>query len=106
MQPSLPRKPLLDLALKQRLPLVGSTKLASRDGFLLSYSYNQNDLYRRAAFYIDGILKGAKPADLPVEQPTRFELIVNLKAANARSTRQPTGQARRAPVLLLTTRCN
>ena len=57
--------------------------MASRDGFLLSYSYNQNDLYRRAAFYIDGILKGAKPADLPVEQPTRFELIVNLKAAKA-----------------------
>jgi putative ABC transport system substrate-binding protein len=81
VQPSLPRKPLLDLAMKQRLPLVGTTKLASRDGFLLSYSHNQNDLFRRAAFYIDRILKGAKPADLPVEQPTRFELIINLKTA-------------------------
>jgi hypothetical protein len=50
---------------------------------LAPYSANQNDQYRRAAYYVDRILKGAKPADLPVEQPTRYELIVNLKAAKA-----------------------
>jgi len=83
VQPSLPRKPALDLALKHRLPAIGATPLLRREGGLMSYSGAQTDTYRRAAFYIDRILKGAKPADLPVEQPTRYELIVNLKTAKA-----------------------
>jgi putative tryptophan/tyrosine transport system substrate-binding protein len=83
VQPSLPRKPALDLALKHRLPAVGPAPLLPREGGLMSYSGNQNDTYRRAAFYIDRILKGAKPADLPVEQPTKYELVINLKTAKA-----------------------
>ena len=82
VQGSLPRKPALDLALKHRPPLMGG-QLLIQEGGLISYSANQNDMYRRAAYYIDRILKGVKPADLPVEQPTRFELVINLKTAKA-----------------------
>jgi putative ABC transport system substrate-binding protein len=52
-------------------------------GFVMSYGVRLNDMYRRAPYYVDRILRGAKPGDLPVEQPTRFELAVNLKAARA-----------------------
>ena len=62
----------------------------------MSYSGAQNDTYHRAAFYIDRILKGAKPADLPVEQPTRYELIVNLKTAKALGITIPTTVLARA----------
>jgi putative ABC transport system substrate-binding protein len=96
VQPSLPRKPALDLALKHRLPAIGATPLLTREGGLMSYSGAQNDTYRRAAFYIDRILKGAKPADLPVEQPTRYELIVNLKSAKALGITIPTTVLARA----------
>jgi putative ABC transport system substrate-binding protein len=81
IQSSLSRKPALDLALKHHLPLVGTNRLLVEEGGLISYSPNQNEQYRRAAFYVDRILKGTKPADLPVEQPTRYELIINLKTA-------------------------
>jgi putative ABC transport system substrate-binding protein len=86
VQATLPRKPAIDLALKHRLPAVGaggSGRLLSEQGGLMSYSANQSGTYRRAAHYVDRILKGAKPAELPVEQPTRFELVVNLKTAKA-----------------------
>ena len=86
VQGSLPRKPVLDLALKHRLPAVGGGaggRLFAREGGLMSYSGNQNDQYRRAALYVDRILRGAKPADLPVEQPTRYDLVINLKTAKA-----------------------
>jgi len=65
-----------------RLPPVGTSPLA-REGGLMSYSANQNEMFRRAAFYVDRILKGAKPAELPVEQPTHFNLVINLKTAKA-----------------------
>jgi putative tryptophan/tyrosine transport system substrate-binding protein len=95
VQGSLPRKPALDLALKHRLPLMGG-QLLIQEGGLISYSANQNDMYRRAAYYIDRILKGVKPADLPVEQPTRFELVINLKTAKALGLEVPPSLLARA----------
>ncbi len=69
------------LAAKRRLPAMYGTKEFAEAGGLMSYGPNRPDLYRRTATFVDKILKGAKPADLPVEQPTRFELIINLKTA-------------------------
>jgi putative ABC transport system substrate-binding protein len=69
-----------DLAAKNRLPTIGFSELAEAGG-LMSYGVNFPDLWRRAATYVDKILKGAKHADLPVEQPTKFEFIINLKIA-------------------------
>jgi putative tryptophan/tyrosine transport system substrate-binding protein len=74
-------KRTVNFALKSRLPSVGSNReYVDADG-LMSYAAAPADGYRRAAVYVDKILKGAKPADLPVEQPTKFEFIINLKAA-------------------------
>ena len=70
-----------DLAVKNRLPAVYGQPQYVEDGGLLSYAPSYTDLFRRAATYVDKILKGAKPADLPIEQPKKFELIINLKAA-------------------------
>src|SRR5262245_19624772 len=75
------RERIADLAIKSRLPAVsGSTRLVQA-GALLAYAASRVDTYRRAAAYVDKILRGAKPADLPVEQPTKFELVINLKTA-------------------------
>ena len=71
------------LALKHRLPTVGSEPGFAEAGNLVQYGPTLSESCRRAAFYVDRILKGAKPADLPVEQPTRFDLVLNLKAAKA-----------------------
>ena len=76
------RTRLADLAAKGRLPSLGYRELVEAGG-LMSYGPSLPDLFRRAATYVDRILKGAKAADLPVEQPTKFELLVNLKAAKA-----------------------
>jgi len=75
------RKPIADLATKNRLPTVWADSGLMDAGGLMSYGPNVADLFRRAATYVDKILKGAKPADLPVEQPTKFEFIINLKTA-------------------------
>jgi putative tryptophan/tyrosine transport system substrate-binding protein len=75
------RKQLADLAVKSRLPTIYPRADFVEDGGLMSYGTSFVDLSRRAAIYVDKILKGAKPADLPVEQPMKFEFIINLKAA-------------------------
>jgi len=75
------RKEILELAVKSRLPVIYTGRASVEAGGLMAYGVNQNDLDRRAATYVDKILRGAKPADLPVEQPTKFEFIINLKAA-------------------------
>ena len=72
---------ILNLAAKHRLPTASNYREFAEAGGLLSYGPDLPDLFRRAATYVDKILKGAKPADLPVEQPTRFELVINLKTA-------------------------
>src|SRR5215469_5611883 len=75
------RKQLIDLAIKSRLPVIYNLRSHAEAGGLISYGIYLPDLDRRAATYVDKILKGAKPADLPVEQPTKFELVINLKTA-------------------------
>jgi putative ABC transport system substrate-binding protein len=77
------RTRLADLAAKSRVPAMYGVSEHAEAGGLIAYSANVSDVYRRAATYVDKILKGAKPADLPVEQPTTFELVINLKTARA-----------------------
>jgi putative ABC transport system substrate-binding protein len=74
---------IVTLAAKHRLPDISVWREAVAMNSLMSYGANIADLYRRAAAYVDKILKGAKPSDLPVEQPTKFELVINLKTAKA-----------------------
>jgi putative ABC transport system substrate-binding protein len=72
---------IVDFAVKSRLPVIYNRQSIVDAGGLMTYGVNDNDLNRRAAIYVDKILKGRKPADLPVEQPTKFEFVINLKAA-------------------------
>jgi putative ABC transport system substrate-binding protein len=71
----------VDFTLKSRLPSVWGASRDADAGGLMSYGADRADSYRRVAYYVDRILKGAKPADLPVQQPTKFELVINLKTA-------------------------
>jgi putative ABC transport system substrate-binding protein len=80
---------IVSLATKSRLPAIFSTREFPEAGGLMSYGPNVADLWRRSATYVDKILKGAKPADLPVEQPTRFELVINMKTAKALGVKLP-----------------
>ena len=73
---------IANLSLRNRLPSIGAKEYAEAGG-LIGYGVDILGLYRRAAYFVDRILKGAKPADLPVEQPTKFALIVNLRTAKA-----------------------
>jgi len=77
------RTQLADRAAKTGLPAVYGWREHAEAGDLMSYGPDLSDLFRRGATYVDKILKGAKPADLPVEQPTKFELVINLKTAKA-----------------------
>jgi len=72
-----------ELAVRYRIPAVSAVRAFVEEGGLMSYAAAEAYLYRQAAVYVDKILKGAKPADLPVEQPTQFELIINIKTAKA-----------------------
>ena len=96
VQPTLPRAPIVNLVQKHRLPAVSGNRAFADAGGLMSYAGSLADRYRNAAPYIDKIIKGAKPVDLPVQQPTKFELVINLKSAKALGLTIPSALLARA----------
>jgi putative ABC transport system substrate-binding protein len=90
------RRRLAELAIKHRLPMMGGLPDYAEAGSVMSYWANTADVYRRAASYVDRILKGAKPSDLAIEQPTKFEFVVNLKTAKTLGMRIPQSVLQRA----------
>ena len=90
------RKRIVELATKHRLPAVYTSKEYVDEGGLMFYGVDSEDQYRKAAHYVDKILKGTKPADLPVQQATKFEFNINLKAANQIGLRIPPNVLARA----------
>jgi putative tryptophan/tyrosine transport system substrate-binding protein len=77
------QRQITTLAIEHRLPAINDTREFAQDGGLISWGPNITEMTRRSAVFVDKILKGVKPADLPIEQPTKFELVINLKTANA-----------------------
>jgi putative ABC transport system substrate-binding protein len=90
------RKRIIELAAKHRLPAIYEWRHHAEEGGLMAYGGNLPELYRRVALYVDRIFKGAKAADLPVEQPTKFELVINVKTAKALGLTIPASLALRA----------
>jgi len=94
------RQRIAKLAITHRLPMMVAAKEYAEAGGLISYGTDYPDLFRRAATYVDKILKGAKPANLPIEQPTKFELVINLKTAKALGLTIPTSLLKRADEII------
>jgi putative ABC transport system substrate-binding protein len=90
------RTRLVDLAARSRLPAAYGTRPTVEAGGLMSYGPSVRDLFRRSATFVDNILKGAKPGELPVEQPTKFELVINTKTAKALGLTIPPSLLQRA----------
>jgi putative tryptophan/tyrosine transport system substrate-binding protein len=90
------RQRIIELAAQYRLPTIYYFRYFASDGGLISYGPDEMDLFRRTAGYVGRILKGAKPSDLPVQQPTRFELVINLKTAKAMGIQMPVSLLARA----------
>jgi putative tryptophan/tyrosine transport system substrate-binding protein len=85
------RKAVIDLTIQNKVPLMYYVSVAPREGGLISYGIDLTDMFGRAASYVDRILRGAKPAELPVQLPTKFELAINLKTAKALDLTVPPG---------------
>jgi ABC-type uncharacterized transport system substrate-binding protein len=94
------RKPIVDAANRSRLPSIYGSREFVDDGGMSSYGASLTDTYRRAAGYVEKILKGAKPADLPVQLPTKYELVINLKTAKALGLTVPHSLLSRADELI------
>jgi ABC-type uncharacterized transport system substrate-binding protein len=90
------RRHVVDFALRDRLPLMAMDRVFAELGGLVSYGASITDLFRRSATFVDKILKGARPGDLPVEQPTEFQLVINLKTARALGVKVPPSLLARA----------
>jgi putative ABC transport system substrate-binding protein len=93
------RRRLADLAIKHRLPLMGGLREYTEAGGLMSYWADESEQHRNVARYVDKILKGAKPGDLAIEQPSKYELVINLKTASALSLTMPPTLLLRASVI-------
>ena len=94
------RARIAQFATEHRLPITSAVREYVEAGCLMSYGASLSDLARRAAYFVDKILRGAKPADLPVEQPSKFELVMNLKAAKALGLTIPTSLLQRADQII------